>query len=236
MKLSLGPLAVVAMFAGGCSAQAADDPAAAESNVTGSATIAPGKYVADGKMLMVYSTCSAANFLGEAATGAIDASGIIRAPEGDVCGSYKLATTAEGEVTVTWVAPAGSHLGAEVASACRSQEGKYLMMQPGAFREPKAGVYAKPNSAATLTVPAGCDTPTSLSGGGAVIARTRTDDEHPAGFLATDEGNVCSGYTYTALANGTLEVTWAPPSNASIAHDLGVSAACKSVAGIYKPR
>ena len=107
---------------------------------------------------------------------------------------------------------------------------------PGAFREPRAGVYAKPNSAATLTVPAGCDTPTSLSGGGAVIARTKTDDEHPAGFLATDEGNVCSGYTYTALANGTLEVTWAPPSNASIAHDLGVSAACKSVAGVYKPR
>jgi hypothetical protein len=237
MKLSLGPLVLAAaVTAVGCSAAEADPISASESHVTTSAAIAPGKYVADGKMLMVYSTCSEANFLGEAATGAIDATGIMRAPEGDVCGGYKLATTAEGEVTVTWNRDPSAHLDAASIAACRSQEGKYLMMAPGAFVEPKPGTYAKPNSPAVFTLPAGCDTPASLSGGGATIARTKSDAEHPAGYLATDEGNVCSGYTYTGLADGTLKITWAPPSNASVAHDLGVSAACKSVEGIYKPR
>lgn len=237
MKLSLGPVVLAAaVLAVGCAAGEAEQASSTESRATDGAAIAPGKYVVDGKMLMVYAQCSAANFLGEAATGAIDATGVMRAPEGDVCGGYKLATTAEGEVMVTWNRDPTAHLDAASIAACKTQEGKYLMTAPGAFVEPKPGTYAKPNSPAVFKVPAGCDTPASLSGGGAPIARTKSDAEHPFGYLATDEGNVCSGYTYTGLADGTLKITWAPPSNASIAHDLGVSAACKSVEGIYKPR
>ena len=147
MKLSLGPVvlaaAVFAVGAVGCAGSEPEASANAVSRVT-DATIAPGKYVGGGKLLMVYSQCSSANFLGEAATGAIDASGVMHAPEGDVCGGYKLATTAEGEVTVTWNRDPSAHLDAASIAACQSQEGKYLMTAPGAFVEPKPGTYAKP--------------------------------------------------------------------------------------------
>lgn len=237
MKLSLGALGLLAgALAVGCSTATVDDPTSDESNVESARAIAPGKYVVDGKVLMVYGACSASNFLGEAAKGAIDASGVMHAEEGDVCGGYGLAATAEGEVTVTWNRDPSAHLDAASIAACKSNEGRYLLMQPSAFTDAKPGTYAKPNSAATITIPAGCATPVQLSGGGAVIARSKDDAEHPAGFLGVDEGNVCSGYTYSAQPDGTVKVTWAPPSNASIAHDLGVSAACKSVEGVYKPR
>jgi hypothetical protein len=241
MKLSLGPVSIAAMalsmitFAVGCAgSEPAGDAYASESNATEAAPIAPGKYVADGKMLMIYSACSEANFLGDAATGAI-ASGTMRAPEGDVCGGYKLAA-GNGQVTVTWDRDPTAHLDAAAVAACKSQEGTYLMTAASSFNEPKPGTYAKPNSAATFTIPNGCAAPATLSGGGAPIARSTSDAAHPAGFMVTDEGNVCAGYTYTGLPDGSLRVTWAPPSQASIAHDLGIGAACKSVEGIYKPR
>lgn len=236
MKLSLGPVVLAAaMFAVGCAASDAES-GAVESGVSGAAPIAPGKYVTDGKLLMIYGTCSTANFLGEAATGPIDGRGVMHATEGDLCGGYKLTSPRPGEITVKWDRDPTAHLDAESVSACRSQEGTYLMMEASSFLEPKPGTYAKPNSPATLVIPAGCDAPVTLVGGGAPIARTRSDAEHPTGYLATDEGNVCSGYTFEGLADGNVKVAWAPPANASISHDHGVSAACKSVEGTYKPR
>lgn len=194
--------------------------------------IEAGKYVSDrGTILMIYSRCSLANFIGEAAAGPIDADGLMHAEEGDLCGAYRLARRAFGEVSVTWDRDPTAHLDGATIAACASQEGTYLLTELGA-REPKAGTYARRDGENLLVVPEDCDATARLSGGGETIAHGVTDAAHPVGYLATEEGDICAGYSYVTRADGTLEVAWAPPDGtASLSSEI--ASGCTSVEGVY---
>lgn len=233
-------LAALSLTAVACAAApSGDDSASSTANVTtapaaASSALASGKYVVDGKILMIYGECSSQNFLGDSVQGAIDADGVMHSPEGDVCLGYKLKTTAPGEITVTWDQDPTAHLGADIEAGCKSLEGTYLQMEVGSFTDAKPGTYAKAGSDLTFVVPADCGTPATLYSADVDVAVFSSTQDKPFGFLQVEEGDVCGGYSYTAQKDGSVKITWQMPEGAHLGGDIETG--CKSVEGVYKTK
>lgn len=212
----------------GLAALYARSSAPAASTSTALPSIASGKYIRNGQMLMIYGRCSPDNFLG-AAKGALGADGrTISVEEGDVCGSYALIPQATaGVVSVKWNKPEGSHLGPDVEQSCRSLEGSYAMTVSGAFEDVAPGIYRK--GSISLRVDPGCTTPSTIgSVKGTIVPKVIGGTAKP--FFQVEEGNVCGGYLVEKTATG-VRITWQKPEGSHLGAE--VESNCASVDGSY---
>jgi hypothetical protein len=213
---------------GAASAGRSSGSSGATTTTKASAPIEAGKYISNGKMLMIYGRCSGENFLGPA-EGALGADGhTMRVEEGNVCRSYKLTPTSRGVVRVSWNKPADAHLGAAVERNCMELEGDYAMTVEGLFRDITPGQYKKGSTA--LTVDPGCNTPSRLGNQKSVIAPRQIDGK-PKAYFQVEEGNVCGGYVLEHKG-ADVQVTWQKPEGAHLG--VEVERSCASADGLYK--